>query len=192
MVHERGEPATSYPSSLLDVSAPARWTRRSGSVSGTRFAGADSRWPDPFPPFPPPAGYPALFGDFSGTTGLSDSNVRSPSAYVLGLPAASRNDSSSDEHGISRFPRKVLRVNGVSDRARLHCARDISTPGVVFRFLLQRRHPGAFVVGGSIPGPHVPCPRFVTTLARGNAGLGPLWVGNPSTYDSLIHYALPV
>ena len=72
---------TSYPFLLLDVPAPAHWARRSGSVSGTCFAGGGFPLARPLPSIPSAPGCPALFGDFAGTTGLSDF----PCPFIIGL-----------------------------------------------------------------------------------------------------------
>ena len=50
MVQQRGEPLLPIPFLLLAVPAPAPATRRPGSVSGARSAGASSPWPGRFPP----------------------------------------------------------------------------------------------------------------------------------------------
>ena len=111
---------------------------------------------------------PGLFGDFIGTTGLSDF----PWSFIVGVrPWTSR-----------RVPRAPSpRANTGSPGSRARCfrtcsgsltardpvaSRDIDAPGVAFRFLLQRRRPGVWFFRGSIPGPHVP----LSTLRRGPRG----------------------
>ena len=64
--------------------------RPSGSVSGTRFAVAGSLWPALFPPSPPPPVARRCSGTSPVLQGCPTSQVRSSSAYVLGLPDASR------------------------------------------------------------------------------------------------------
>src|SRR6267142_5262064 len=61
-----------------------------GSVSGTRFAGAGSLWPDPFPPSPPPPSI-GLCSETSPVLWVCPtSRVRSSSAFVLRLPDTAR------------------------------------------------------------------------------------------------------
>src|SRR5205807_5716 len=101
--------------------APAHWARLAGAESGTRFAGADSLWPVPFPPPPPPPVARLCSETSLVLRGRPTSCARSSSAYVLGLPDASR-DSVASEHRTSRFSCEVFPyVHGVSDRAGLDC-----------------------------------------------------------------------
>src|SRR5207244_7631571 len=98
---------------LLDVPAPAHWARRTGSVSGTRFARAGSLWPDTFPPSPPP---PVAWRCSETSQVLRvcpTSPVRSSSACVLRLPDASRSLLRSGWTGDLPVP-----VRGASVRAR--------------------------------------------------------------------------
>ena len=112
----------------------------------------------------------------------------------LDFPMRPTASSAAGGHGISRFSRKVFPcMHGVSDRAGSRASRDIDAPGVAFRLSLQRRHPGGWFFRGSIPGLHVP----LSTLRRSPLQTaphdsGPVWVANPSPYDSFIHYTLPV
>ncbi len=41
-------------------------------------------------------------------------------------------------------------------------------------------------------GPHVPCQRFSHGITAPPHDSGPMWLATPSSYDSLIHYTLPV
>ena len=118
----------------------------------------------PLPSIPSAAGCPALFGDFIGTTGLSDF----PWSFIVGVrPWTSRR--------VPRRPSPRATTGSPGSRARCFrtctgsltargpvASRDIDAPGVAFRFSLQRRHPGGSVFRGSIPGPHVP----LSTLRR--------------------------
>src|ERR1700677_2913745 len=87
---------------------------------GVRVAFCCGRFPlvKPLPSIPSASGLPALFGDFSGTTGLSDF----PCSFIVGVRLWTSRRApvllSPDEHGISRFPCEVLPyVRGVYDRA---------------------------------------------------------------------------
>jgi hypothetical protein len=68
---------------------PSDFTRSNAlsasSRPGVRDAFCWGRFPlaRPLPSIPSAAGCPALFGDFAGTAGLSDLQVRSSSAYEL-------------------------------------------------------------------------------------------------------------
>ena len=74
-----------HPISLTALSAtPTRSSAPGASFRlGVRDAFCCGRFPlaNPFPPIPPAAGCPALFGDFPGTVGLSDF----PSPFVIGV-----------------------------------------------------------------------------------------------------------
>src|SRR4029077_5944966 len=70
--------------------APAHSARRSGSVSGTRFAVAGSLLPDRFPPSPPPPVARLCSKTSQVLQVCPTSQVRSSSACVLRLPDASQ------------------------------------------------------------------------------------------------------
>ena len=128
------------------------------------------------PPFT--GGRPTLFGDFAGTTGLSDF----PCPCIIGVcPWTFR-------HGPQYHP---LRADTGSPGSRARCfrtctgsltargldaSRDIDAPSVAFRLLLRRRRPGGRVFRGSIPGLHVPlstlrpCPYEQQRMTRGRCG----------------------
>ena len=132
----------------------------------------------PLPSVPSAAGCPALFGDFAGTTGLSDF----PCPFIIGVcPWTSR-------RGPQRHP---LRADTGSPGSRARCfrtctgsltargsraSRGIDARNVAFRFSLQRRHPGEKIFRGSIPGLHVPlstlrpCPHGQQRMTRGRCG----------------------
>ena len=143
---------------LPHVLAPAHCARLAGSESGARFAGAGSPWPVPFPPSASAAGCPALFGDFIGTTGLSDFL----GSFIVGVrPWTSRRVPPFHPRRANPGPpgsrAKCFRTCTGSATARDPCAsRDIDAPGGAFRLSLQRRRPGPSFFRGSIPGPHVP------------------------------------
>src|SRR5438445_506531 len=119
---------------------------------GVRDAFCCGRFPlaKPLPSIPSAAGCPALFGDFSGTTGLSDF----PGPFVIGVrPWTSR--------CVPRqlLPWTALGSPGSHARCLRTCTgaliardsgspRDIGAPDVAFRFLLQRRRPGVIVLRG--------------------------------------------
>jgi hypothetical protein len=97
-------------------------------------------------------------------------------------------------HGISRFPVEMLPyVPGVSDRGGPRSASRYRRPGCCLRLSptapASRRNcltrlntrPARSPVNASTP-PSRAAPQ----------DSGPLWVANPSTYDSFIHYTLPV
>ncbi len=67
----------------LDLTYPLHSTERDGSPQGVRVAFCLGRFPlaSPLPSIPSAAVALALFGDFSGTTGLSDF----PGSYIIGV-----------------------------------------------------------------------------------------------------------
>src|SRR5229473_2904778 len=130
---------------------------------------------NPLPSIPSAADGPALFGDFAGTTGLSDC----PWSCITGVcPWTSR-------CGLWRHPPGAT-TGSPGSRAR--CVRTCSgsltardslvscildTPDVAFRFLPRRRRPGGVVFRGSLPGLHVPLStlRGRPRMTRGRCGL---------------------
>ncbi|MBU0641457.1 MAG: hypothetical protein KKB50_21565, partial [Planctomycetes bacterium] len=65
--------------------------------------------------------------------------------------------------------------------------------GVAFRPLLQRRHPGGRLLSRLNTRPaRTPVNASPTPLRTPTHDSGPSWAANPSTYDSFIHYTLPV
>jgi hypothetical protein len=155
---------------LPDVPAPAHWARRSGSVSGLRFAVAGSLWSNLFPPSPPPPVSQSCSRISQVLQVCPTSHVRSSSAYAFGLPDAPRSC--------------CLRVNTGSPGSLARCfhtcagsmttrdpvtPHDIGVPDIAFRFSLQRRRPGVSSCAAEYP-PHIfPCQRFVVALTGGSA-----------------------
>ena len=139
-------------------------------------------------------GCPALFGDFMGTTGLSDFAW----SFIVGVrPWTFRQAHSGHRHGRpGDFP--VL-VRGVSVRARGLTAagsRRVSryrrakwglapllTASASRRKVLSRLN---------TPARTCPCQRFDAILAGGSHDSGSVSVAGPSPYDAFIHYASPV
>ena len=112
-----------HPISLTALSAtPTRSSALGTTVRlGVRVAFCCGRFPlvKPLPSIPSASGFPVLFGDFSGTTGLSDF----PCSFIVGVRLwTSRRApvlTPPGEYGISRFPCEVLPyVHGVFDRER--------------------------------------------------------------------------
>ena len=143
-------------SSALD--APSRlWVRGAFCWGGFPLA-------DPLPSITSAAGCPALFGDFSGTTGPSDFLC----SFIVGVcPWTSRRGPYLHQvrasTGSPGSRAKCVRTCTGSLTARdSDASRDIDAFGVAFRFSLQRRRPGGMHFRGSIPGPHVP----LSTLRR--------------------------
>src|SRR5207245_8615710 len=133
---------------------------------GVRDAFCWGRFPlvRPLPSIPSATGCPALFGDFAGTTGLSDF----PCSFIIGVRpwtsrCAPRHIPSGVNAGSPGSRARCLRTCTGSVTARDSVApRDIGAPDGAFRFLLQRRRPGVSFLRGCIPGPHVP----LSTLRR--------------------------
>ena len=98
------------------------------------------------------------------------------------------------EHGTSRFPRKVFpRVHGVSDRAGFPCASRYRRTGCRLPLSPTASASRSNCLSRLNTRPARP-PVHASTLPLRTApqDSGPLWVANPSTYDSFIHYTLPV
>src|SRR5271170_7000749 len=157
------------------VPVPAHWARRSGSESGTRFAGSGSPWPDPFPPSPPPP----LFWFCSETSPVlwvcPTSRVRSSSAPVLELPDASRERwSLSGEPGISQLPCKMCPyVPGSQTAQDSRQARNGAWQDVAFRVVSGRRRPEVRGISRlNNLARSSSCLRFVSSLAAMPARLG--------------------
>ena len=122
----------------------------------------------PPPSVPSAAGCPALFGNFTGTIGLSDFL----GSFIVGVcPWTSRRVPPLHLRRASPGPpgsrARCFRTCAGSQTARDPAAsRDIDAAGGAFRFSLWRRHPGGTTFRGSIPGPHVP----LSTLRRSPCG----------------------
>ena len=104
-----------------DVPAPAHWARRSGSVSGLRFAVAGSLWSNLFPPSPPPP----VFRSCSRISQVLQVCPTSHVRFIVGVRLWTSRRTPvlvpPGEHGISRFPCEVLPyVHGVFDREGPH------------------------------------------------------------------------
>src|SRR6266704_2933220 len=153
------------------LSFPAACRTRSSALGasfrlGVRDAFCCGRFPlaSPLPSIPSATGCPVLFGDFSGTTGLSDF----PDPFVIGVrPWTSRRVPRQlrpwADLGSPGSHARCLRTCTVSLTARdSGTPRDIGAPDGAFRFSLQRRRPGVSFLRGCIPGPHVP----LSTLRR--------------------------
>src|SRR5216684_5547609 len=139
---------------------------------GARFAGAGSPWPVPFPPPPPP---PVARPCSETSLVLWDcptSWVRSSSAYVLGLPDASRRSI-----GGGRAQDLPVPVRGVSVRARGLRPRGTRThlaismrPVVPCAYLHSVGVPKrSFTFAAQYPARTYPCQRFGETLAGNSA-----------------------
>src|SRR5215470_4279853 len=126
------------------LGAPSRpWVRGALCWGGFPLAG-------PLPSISSAAGCPALFGDFSGTTGPSDFLC----SFIVGAcPWTSRRGPQLHQRWVSTGPpgsrAKCFRACTGSLTARDPSAsRDVDAFGVAFRFLLQRRQPGVMLFRG--------------------------------------------
>ena len=188
-----------YPLRLLAVSAPAHFARLSGPVPGSCFAVAISPWPAPFaPPAPPSAPH------YSGRAAF----VRGLRRYYgsVRLPASVHHRRTSLDFSmrpkgaalggcrLSRFSRKLLPcLPGVFDRAgyprpsperSVGCGLPLAATGSASRtkpFSRLNTQPALSPVNASPDG-----------LLHPTHDSGPLWLASPLTYDSSIHYNLPV
>ena len=148
----------------------------------------------PLPSIPSATGCPALFGDFSGSTGRSDF----PRPFIIGLrPQTSRRVPelfAPGGHGISRFPCEMFPyVLGVCDRAGPQSTSRYRCPGCGLPLLLTasasrskgltrlNTRPARSPVNASAP-----------PLRASPHDSGPVWVTIPSPYDFCIHYTSPV
>ena len=96
--------------------------------------------------------------------------------------------------GISRFPRKVLPyVHGVSDRAGPRCTSPYRCIGCCLPLSPTASASRSKVLTRLNTRP-IRSPVHASTPPSRAApqDSGPLWVASPSTYDSFIHYTLPV
>src|SRR6266481_4360032 len=157
MLSVRNEQLTegdSHPISLTALSAtPTRSSALGASFRlGVRDAFCCGRFPlaSPLPSIPSATGCPVLFGDFSGTTGLSDF----PDPFVIGVrPWTSRRVPRQlrpwADLGSPGSHARCLRTCTRSLPARDSAApRDIGVPDGAFRFSLQRRRPGVSFLRG--------------------------------------------
>src|SRR5207244_12884409 len=100
--------------------------------------------------FPSSGWCPSLFGDFSGTTGLSDF----PGPFVICVrPLTSRCGPMlllrwADLGSPGSHARCLRTCTGSLTARDSGSPRDIGAPDVAFRFLLQRRRPGVIVLRG--------------------------------------------
>jgi hypothetical protein len=98
------------------------------------------------------------------------------------------------EHGTSRFPRKVHPcVHGISGRAGLRCASRYRRAGCCLPLSPTASASRRKVVTRLNTRPaRSPVHASALPLRTAPQDSGSLWVANPSTYDSFIHYTLPV
>jgi hypothetical protein len=134
------------------------WRAWSGTVSGTRFAGACSPWPVPFPPSPPPP--VARLGSETSAVlrNCPTSCTRASSAYVCETfptrPATFQPQADTGSPGSrARCFRTCL---GSLTSREPFASRDSDASDVAFRFLRRRRLPEVALFRGSIPSLHVP------------------------------------
>ena len=96
--------------------------------------------------------------------------------------------------GISRFPCMVLpRMHQVSDRVGLRWVLRYRHPGCGFPHPPTASAPQREVLSRLHTGPtRSPVNASVALLRAPPHDSGPLWFATPSTYDSFIHYTMPV
>ncbi len=146
----------SYVEGLATHSGPESCvaTRKGGGEAWTwgtcgpgiepRNTAADSLWPDPFPPSPPPP----VARPCSGTSPVLRACPTSHVRFIIGVcPQTSRcgpqRPSLRTDMGPPGSRARCFRACTGSLTARdSHAPRDIGAPDVAFRFLLQRRLPG--------------------------------------------------
>ena len=112
----------------------------------------------------------------------------------LDFPTRPAAPSAAGGHGISRFSREVFPyVHGVCDRAGSRCVSQYRRTGCGLPLLLTASAPRRSVLSrlntrpARTPVNASPLPSRAVTHDS-----GPLWVANPSTYDSFIHNTSPV
>src|SRR5579885_360664 len=111
----------------------------------------------------------------------------------LDFPTRSEAPMTSDGQGISRFPCEVLpNVRGVSDRAGLRGASRYRRPGCCLPPLLTASASRSWVTRLNTRPARSPVNASSPPSRVATHDSGPLWVANPSTYDSFIHYTSPV
>ena len=94
---------------------------------------------------------------------------------------------------ISRFPCKTLpSMYGVSDRAEPRCTLRWRCPGVAFRFLLRRRRSELTISRLNTRPARSPVNASPSPLRAPTHDSGPRWIAIPFSYETLIHYVLPV
>jgi hypothetical protein len=136
-----------------------------------------------------------LFGRFCGSYGP----VRLPTSVhrcraPLGFAARTLAPSAEARHGISRFPcgklpyvRRVLDHAGPKYTLLYRCILFCLPIG------LTSSTPQDLSFRGSIPGPHFPLSTLrLQALQLQTHDSGPMWVANPSSYGTFIHYFPPV
>ena len=179
---------------LPDVPAPAHCARRFGAVSETRFAGADSPWPVPFPPSPPPPVARLCSQTSQVLRNCPTSCARSSSACVLRLPDAACGS-------ISRRRTQDLPVleQGVSVHAQGLRPRE-ARPHLAISMRSVWPSATSHGVGSSKVDSFAaqylactcPCQRFGSSSWSSPHDSGSAWVASPSPYGSFIHYTSPV
>ena len=153
VVQERGEPQRRIPRCRLTYSHERAGACEPGLESGACACSCKFPLATRLPSLPSAAGRPALFGDFSGTTRVSDF----PQPCIFGVrPWTSR--CGPRRHAT----RAVVGSPGSRTRCVRTCVgsltaqgsdvpRDIGTSDVAFPNLLQGRHPEESYFRGSIP-----------------------------------------
>jgi hypothetical protein len=201
MAHERLRTATppySYPSFLRDVSAQAHWACLAGSGSGTCYTQADSPWPAPFPPPPPwPQARPCSAAS-QVLWSCPTSCARASSACVLRLP---------DAVWGFLFPRQTQDLpvpatcmHRVLDRAESKsvsryrrpqfCLPTISTASALRSD--HRLCDGVSISRLNTWPIRTPVNASSAPLRTPTHDSEPVWVANPSPYETFIHITLPV
>ena len=150
----------------------------------------------PLPSTASAAGFPALFGSFSGTTEPSDfpppsvTGVR-PRTSRCGLRPLSLPPADVGPPG-SRA--KCVRACSGSQTAQgPFASRAGDALGVAFRLSPRRRHPGVVQnFAARYPARTSPCPRFTPPSRATAHDSGPVWVATPSPYETPIRNTSPV
>jgi hypothetical protein len=184
------------------LSFSAAWRTRSCALGasfrlGVRDAFCCGRFPlaRPLPSIPPPP----VVRHCSGTSQVlricPTSQVRSSSDCVLRLPDASQSNCNPWANlGSPGSHARCLRTCSGSLTARdSGTPRDIGAHDGAFRFLLQRRRPGAKALTRFNTRPaRSPVNASTTPLQAAPHDSRPMWVAASHSYDSCIHYTSAV
>ena len=163
-------------------------------MSGTRFAGAGSLWPDPFPPSPPPPSI-GLCSETSPVLWVCPtSRVRSSSAFVLGLPDAARFLLLLGQTRDLPVPVPSVSLRArVCDLAGFLNASRWRRPGCCLPHTARASASRSNYFRGSIARPVLPPVNASASPSRASPhDSGSVWFATPSLCDSCIHYAKPV